>query len=208
MIKNIIFDIGNVILNFEYKKVVAEYTKDIKEQKFIIDNIINSPEWLGFSLIDTGFITQDEAIQIVQDRTNHTNDRIIQDFWNNYISYAFIDKRVLEVIDKLRNNGYKVYLLSNISERTVNAIKDSNLFNKVDGYVLSYMEHQVKPHIAIYKTLLKRYNLKEDECLFVDDNKNNIKTANELGIIGRQSIPDDYDSVIKILKEEINFDNN
>ena len=79
MIKNIIFDIGNVILNFDYLKVIANYTDNIKEQRFILDNIINSPEWLGYSLIDTGFITKEEAIQIVQDRTNHVNDNLIHD---------------------------------------------------------------------------------------------------------------------------------
>ena len=83
MIKNIVFDIGNVILNFDYKNVIEKYTNNVEEQKFIIDNIINSPEWLGYALIDTGYITKKEAIEIVKDRTNHTNDELIENFWNN-----------------------------------------------------------------------------------------------------------------------------
>lgn len=47
MIKNIVFDIGNVILNFDIKSVLKEYTSDFNTRKFILDNIINSPEWLG-----------------------------------------------------------------------------------------------------------------------------------------------------------------
>ena len=116
MIKNIVFDIGNVILNFDYMKVISEYTDSIEEQKFILDNIMNSPEWLGYSLIDTGFITKEEAIQIVQDRTNHINDNLVRNFWNNYNNYAFVDKRVLKLIERLKNKGYKVYLLSNMNE--------------------------------------------------------------------------------------------
>ena len=205
MIKNIVFDIGNVILNFDYMKVISEYTDSIEEQKFILDNIMNSPEWLGYSLIDTGFITKEEAIQIVQDRTNHINDNLVRNFWNNYNNYAFVDKRVLNLIERLKNKGYKVYLLSNMNEYTFNKVKASNLFNIVDGYVLSYLVHQVKPYISIYKTLINKYNLKVSECLFIDDNENNINTANSLGMIGRLVKPDNYEDILRVLNNSLGF---
>lgn len=205
MIKNVVFDIGNVILNFDYMKVISEYTDSIEEQKFILDNIMNSPEWLGYSLIDTGFITKEEAIQIVQDRTNHINDNLVQNFWNNYNNYAFVDKRVLNLIERLKNKGYKVYLLSNMNEYTFNKVKASNLFNIVDGYVLSYLVHQVKPYISIYKTLISKYNLTVSECLFIDDNENNINTANSLGMIGRLVKPDNYEDILRVLNNSLGF---
>lgn len=208
MIKNIVFDIGNVILNFDYMKVISQYTDSIEEKKFILDNIINSPEWLEYSLIDTGFITKEEAIQIVQDRTNHINDNLVRNFWNNYNNYAFVDKRVLNLIERLKNKGYKVYLLSNMNEYTFNKVKASNLFNIVDGYVLSYLVHQVKPYISIYKTLINKYNLRVSECLFIDDNEKNIDTANSLGMIGRLVKPDNYEDIEYILKSALDFDNN
>ena len=77
IIKNIIFDIGNVILNFNVDDVLQKFTSDRNEQKFILDNIINSPEWLGNALIDTGYITRENAIEIVKDRTNHVYDNLI-----------------------------------------------------------------------------------------------------------------------------------
>lgn len=205
MIKNVVFDIGNVILNFDYMKVISEYTDSIEEQKFILDNIMNSPEWLGYSLIDTGFITKEEAIQIVQDRTNHINDNLVRNFWNNYNNYAFVDKRVLKLIERLKNKGYKVYLLSNMNEYTFNKVKASNLFNIVDGYVLSYLVHQVKPYISIYKTLISKYNLTVSECLFIDDNENNINTANSLGMIGRLVKPDNYEDILRVLNNSLGF---
>lgn len=203
MIKNIVFDIGNVILNFNYKEVLNEYTSDKEQQKFIENNIINSPEWLGYALIDTGYITKEEAISIVQDRTNHTNDLLIEDFWNTYNNYSYVDNRVLDLIKELKDQKYNVYLLSNINAHTVDAIKSSGIFDIVDGYVLSYIEHQVKPYISIYKTLIDRYNLKVNECLFIDDNENNIKTANKLGMIGKLVKPDNYKSVISTINEVI-----
>ena len=204
MIKNIIFDIGNVILNFDYKNVIKKYTNKEEEQKFIIDNIINSPEWLGYALIDTGYITKEEAIKLVQDRTNHINDELIEKFWNTYNNYSYVDNKVLDLIKKLKEKNYNIYLLSNTNKHTVEAIKNSGLFEMVDGYVLSYLEHQVKPYISIYKTLINRYSLKENECLFIDDNINNIKTANKLGMIGKLVEPDNYKSVLSTINEAIN----
>ena len=201
MIKNVIFDIGNVILNFDYKNVIEKYTNNVEEQKFIIDNIINSPEWLGYALIDTGYITKKEAIEIVKDRTNHTNDELIENFWNNYTDYAIIDKDVLRLIKKLKEIGYGIYLLSNINEYTYNFVKKSGIFDIVDGYVLSYQEHQIKPYISIYNTLLNRYKLIPSECIFIDDNEKNIATANKLGMIGKKVEPDCYESVKEVVNE-------
>ena len=197
VIKNIVFDIGNVILNFDYNRVVKEYTSNKKEQEFILNNIINSPEWLGYGLIDTGYITRKDAISIVKDRTNHINDSLIVDFWNSYNKYGYIDKRMLTLIKNLRKNGYKVFLLSNINPYTYDAIKDSKLFDIVDGYVLSYLEHQIKPYDSIYNTLIDRYKINPSESLYLDDSEKNIATGNKLGFISRKVEPDNYNSIIK-----------
>ncbi len=201
MIKNIIFDIGNVILNFNIDRVLNEFSDSKDEQEFIKKNIIESPEWLGNALIDTGYLTRDDAIKIVQDRTNHSNDKLIIDFWKNYNKFAKIDERVLNLIKKLKNNNYRIYLLSNINPYTHELVKKSGLFEIVDGYVLSYKEHMIKPYKSIYNTLLKRYNLKPEESVFIDDNEKNIITGNLLGIISKKVEPDNYDSIINVVKE-------
>ena len=201
MIKNIIFDIGNVILQFDIKEVIPNFTKKESEKQFIINNIINSPEWLQYSLIDTGFISREQAIEIVEDRTNHINDELIEKFWYIYNDYSFINDNVIDIIKELKEKDYKIYLLSNINSHTYNHIKDNKLFNLVDGYVFSYIEHQVKPYVGIYNTLLERYKLIPQECLFIDDNIKNIKTANELGIQGKKVIPDNFESVVQTLKK-------
>ena len=201
MIKNIIFDIGNVILQFDIKEVIPNFTKKESEKQFIINNIINWPEWLQYSLIDTGFISREQAIEIVEDRTNHINDELIEKFWYRYNDYSFINDNVIDIIKELKEKDYKIYLLSNINSHTYNHIKDNKLFNLVDGYVFSYIEHQVKPYVGIYNTLLERYKLIPRECLFIDDNIKNIKTANELGIQGKKVIPDNFESVVQTLKE-------
>lgn len=201
MIKNIIFDIGNVILQFDVEEIISNFTRKESEKQFIINNIINSPEWLQYSLIDTGFISREQAIEIVEDRTNHINDELIEKFWYRYNDYSFINDNVIDIIKELKEKDYKIYLLSNINSHTYNHIKDNKLFNLVDGYVFSYIEHQVKLYVGIYNTLLERYKLIPQECLFIDDNIKNIKTANELGIQGKKVIPDNFESVVQTLKE-------
>lgn len=201
MIKNIIFDIGNVILNFNLDEILPKFTKNIEEQKFILDNIINSPEWLGYALIDTGYINKEDAIEIVKDRTNHINDKIISDFWNNYNDYALVNDDIIKLIKKLKQNNYKIYLLSNINHYTHDYIKKSSLFDIVDGFVLSYIEHKIKPFNSIYNTMINRYNLNPNESLFIDDKEENVNTANRLGILGKKVEPDNYNSVIELLKE-------
>ena len=199
--KNIIFDIGNVILNFDYERVLNEYTKNKEKQEFIRKNIYNSKEWLGNSILDLGYITKDEAIRNVQERTNHTNDKLIFDFWKNCNKYSYIDKNILKIINILKEKGYKIYLLSNMNKDMHNHIKKSKLFEIVDGYVLSYKEHQIKPNEDIYITLIKRYNINPEESIFIDDNKRNIETANKLKFKGIKVEPDNYNSIIKELKD-------
>lgn len=200
MIKNIIFDIGNVILNFRTINVIKEFTSDKEKQNFIYNNIINSPEWLKNSLIDTGYLTKEEAIEIVKDRTNHIDDELIEKFWNNYNDYSEVNNNVLDLIKKLKDN-YRIYLLSNINPYTHEKVKKSNLFELVDGYILSYEVHKIKPYEGIYYELKNNYNLEFEECLFIDDNVNNIQTAAKLGIKPGKVNPDDYDSIVEILKK-------
>lgn len=205
MIKNVVFDIGNVIFNFNYKVFLNKYISDKEKCDFIEKNIINSPEWLGYSLLDTGYITKEAAISIVQDRTNHTDDDLIKDFWNDYIKYGYVDRRMIELIKLLKEKEYNVYLLSNINEYTAEGIKDSGLFEIVDGYVLSYLEHQIKPYDSIYKTLINRYNIVPSETIFIDDNENNIKTGNKLGFISLKVESDNYDNVVETLNTKIDL---
>ena len=204
-IKNIVFDIGNVILHFDLDEVLPHFVSNEEEKNFLLKEVIHSPEWLSYALIDTGFLSREHAISIVEDRTNHKNDSLIEKFWYHYNEYSFIDDKVLCLILNLKKKGYSIYLLSNINEYTFESIYDSKLFDIVDGYVLSYLEHQVKPYKSIYLTLLDRFKLKPDECLFIDDNKKNVETAKDLGMIGEVVTPDSYSSVYDVLeKNKIN----
>lgn len=200
MIKNIVFDIGDVILNFDFMRTLNEITDNLEKREFILKNILNTPDWMGFTLIDNGYLTIEEAITIVQNRTKHKEDELVEKFFKNYFLNSHFNKKVLDLIKKLRKK-YKIFLLSNINKYTFEFIKNSELFKIVDGFILSFEVHQVKPKKAIYKSLIEKYNIKFNESLFIDDNFFNVKTAKKLGFLGICVLPNDYNDLIKKLDE-------
>ena len=199
--KNIVFDIGNVIAYIDMEDVIKRIGKTEENIKFIKENIIDTPEWSKNSLIDTGFINWSEAIDIIADRTNHENDSILEEFAYGHYDYLKVNDDVLELIKTLKNN-YKVYILSNLNEYSYSIYKESGLFDLVDGECLSFQEHKIKPYKEIYKTLLNKYNLDSKETLFIDDKLSNCQTASNLGINYINVKENDYDDLINKLREK------
>ena len=88
-------------------------------------------------------------------------------------------------VQELKGKGYKVFYLSNFSRKAEVECNDSLSFMPyMDGGILSYKEHSIKPEPAIYELILKRYNLVADECVFLDDLPENIEAGEKLGIHG------------------------
>ena len=87
-----------------------------------------------------------------------------------------------DIVDKLKKAGVKVYGLTNWSAETFPiAYKRFEVFHKLDGIVVSGEEKCVKPGKEIFNRLLSRFNLRAADCIFIDDNSDNIATAKELG---------------------------
>ena len=92
-------------------------------------------------------------------------------------------KTNFEYIKKLKNKGYKLFLLTNITEDSYNYINDLININKVfAGGIYSYQEGVVKPNHDIYNLLINRFNLNKDETVFFDDKVKNVLAAKEVGI--------------------------
>lgn len=178
MYKNIIFDLGNVLLSFNPK----DYLKSkISEDR--IDNvykaIFQSEEWI---MLDRGTITEKDAINRIIERNNTYRDDINLAFKDWYDILRPIEDAV-EVLTKLKKNGYNIYYLSNFHELAFKEVTTkNNFFELFDGGVVSYAEKLIKPEEEIYKLILKRYNLNPKETIFIDDTKSNVDGASKLGI--------------------------
>lgn len=81
MIKNIIFDLGNVIINYNQKKIINNFTEKEEEIKYIYDEIFHAPEW---TLMDLGDITNDEAIEIINKRNEFKYEKLTQEFLHEW----------------------------------------------------------------------------------------------------------------------------
>lgn len=178
MYTNIIFDIGNVLLSFNPK----EYLKGkITEEKIedLYREIFQSEEWV---MLDRGTITENEAINKIIDRNSKYGDdiKLVFEDWYNILKPI---EETIEILKDLKNNGYKIFYLSNFHDLAFKDVRrKNNFFELFDGGVVSYEEKLIKPEEEIYKLILKRYNLIAEESIFIDDTKLNIEGAEKLSI--------------------------
>lgn len=200
MIKNIIFDLGNVIINYNQKKIINNFTEKEEEIKYIYDEIFHAPEW---TLMDLGDITNDEAIEIINKRNEFKYEKLTQEFLHEWHKKQPINRDIVEIAKILKNNGYNLFVLSNMANQTYEYFKNDEFFSLCTGIVISAHEHVKKPDEKVYRLLLNRYNLNAEECLFIDDDDSgkNYETANKIGIKGRRIMPNQAEDVKKLLLE-------
>ena len=181
MIKNIIFDIGNVLADFRWKEFLMEKGFDEYMAQRIGDATVNTPTWAeldrgvwSFEQLMQGFIANDPEIA-----------EQIRDGFADMSGMVTIRDYACPWVQELQNRGFRVYYLSNFSHKVEVECEDSLAFIPLmDGGILSYREQLVKPDEAIYLRLLERYDLNPNECIFLDDTGVNIQAANVLGIHG------------------------
>ena len=200
MIKNIIFDLGNVIINYNQKQIINSFTQKEDEIKYIYDEIFHAPEW---ELMDLGNITNDEAIEVINKRNEFKYEKLTKDFLHEWYKKQTINREIVEIAKKLKKKGYKLFVLSNMANLTYEYFKNDEFFSLCSGIVISAHEHVKKPDEKVYELLLDRYHLTVAECLFIDDDpsEENYKTANKMGIKGRRIIPSQAEDVKKLLLE-------
>ena len=200
MVKNIIFDLGNVIIKGTHSSIIKQYAKNKEEKEFIEDIFLKSPEW---NLMDTGMITNDKSIIEIQKRTDKKFYNLIEVALHEWYKKLQVNEDIVDIAKKLKLQNYRIYVLSNMAEATYLHIKEIDFFRLCDGIVISAYEKIKKPDEKIFKILLERYNLKAEECLFIDDDDTNRSyiTANKLGILGRKVEPNSEKDIIKLLNE-------
>lgn len=175
MIKNIVLDVGGVIFDDSKQNIQKLLNKNC-------DNIYKIAYGSGFKKCLLGEISVQEHINSLKDEKDFNDISYILKKENLIKSYPLI-KNNFEYIKDLRKRGYKLFLLTNITEDSYNYINELiNINEKIDGGIYSYQEHLIKPDYDIYNLLINRFNLNKDETIFFDDKEKNVKAANEVGI--------------------------
>ncbi|HCD9234050.1 TPA: HAD family hydrolase [Elizabethkingia anophelis] len=173
IIKNIIFDFGGVLMDWNPKYLYQNVFNSEEEMNFFLDNIATL-KWNAEQ--DRGRSFQ-EATEILQNQYPEFSKEIAL-----YYSHwpVMLKGTIEENVSILRNlhGRYQLYGLTNWSaESFPYAYKNYDFFSLFNGIVVSGEEKLIKPDERIYELLLNRYNLNASECLFIDDNYENIRTA-------------------------------
>lgn len=194
-IKNIVFDLGNVLIKFDKDTYLEEKLPKEKREAFH-ENVINTKEWL---MLDRGTLTYPEAKEIFKERSPHLATEIDNFFDKDFFELLKPIKENIELLYKLRDHyEYKLYVLSNFHKDSYEYVfKHNDFFKLFEGCLVSCYFKLLKPEEKIYDTLLYEFGLIPEETLFIDDMKENIEAAEKKGIKGLY-LPD-YNK----LKEEL-----
>lgn len=174
-IKNIILDVGGILFDDSKRNIEQVLNKNC-------DLIYKNAYGPGFKECLLGYKTIKEHINSLHNNTNFNDISYVLNKDNLSITYPLI-KENLKYIKQLKIEGYKIYLLTNITEESYNYINSVISINRdFDGGIYSYQEHLVKPDYKIYQLLINKFKLNKEESIFFDDKMKNVIAASNIGI--------------------------
>ena len=180
MIKNIVFDIGNVLIGFdpmEYLTALFGKEKAVR----IAEAVFGSGYWPE---LDIALLSEERILGLFYSAAPELHDEIKEAF-DRIGECVTKCEWVRPFIDSLKQKGYGVYFLSNMSEHVKSSNPEAFAFTSaMDGGIWSCDVHLIKPDAAIYRSLFDTYGLVPEECLFIDDHWENIAAGKKLGMKG------------------------
>ncbi|MFA5819484.1 MAG: HAD family phosphatase [Bacteroidales bacterium] len=181
MIKNIVFDLGNVLISFRPSEFFDKknYPENIKTT--ILSDIFGSKEW---AMLDKGEINTTEAIEAIALKSSLKKEEIAHVF-NLRTELMFPLDPNVKLLPELKKRGFRLYFLSNFPMDIFEEVKTGYYFFKYfDGGIISSEAKFSKPDNRIYEILLEKYSLIPEECLYIDDLEINVKAAEAAGMKG------------------------
>ena len=180
-IKNIVFDMGKVLLDFSMERVLSARIPDERDQALVREIVFDSGEW---DRLDAGDFTEDEALERWLVRIPER----LRDAWRaafaEWHTTLIPIEGMAELVAELKQRGYGCYLLSNTSVRFDTYWQDFDALRMLDGRFISAHYKLMKPDIAIFKKMCEVFSLRPEECLFVDDRCDNLEGAALAGMRG------------------------
>ena len=181
MIRNILFDMGNVLIHFDRRIFLDRLDISEADKQLLLREVFLSVEWVQ---MDRGTLREETAEPLMCQRLPeylHGAVHSLVSLWDEPILPI---AGMAELVEELKHNGYGIYLLSNASLRQHAYWHKIPGWQFFDGTVISADEKVMKPHPDYYRIALERFGLKPEECFFIDDAPANIEGALYCGIPG------------------------
>ena len=195
MIKNIVLDMGNVLLDFRPEYVMDQFCSSEEERDVIRRELFDGPEW---QMGDRGDIKDKDRYDLVKKRVPEKYHEALKNcalHWD--ICMDPIDG-AREFCETVKEKGYRIFVLSNASDLFYVYFPKFLPLDFFDGVFVSADFRMLKPDVEIYKTFLNKYGLKGEECLFIDDRQDNIEGAGKAGL-NTFRFEGDYEKVLRLL---------
>jgi putative hydrolase of the HAD superfamily len=181
MIRNLVFDLGNVLISFVPSDYLVKKNYPGTIRNTILKDIFQSDEW---KMLDNGDITVSEAIESIAPKSSLRREEIALVFSFRRDIMFPLDENA-RLLPGLRKKGFKLYYLSNFPLDVFEEIKnDYYFFRHFDGGIISSEVKLSKPDVRIYECLFRKYGLIPSESLYIDDLEENVRAAESAGMPG------------------------
>jgi len=182
MIRNILFDCGGVLAELNFRELMAEISGSQEAAEAFISRLWNpdSP-WLRY---DSGELNTQQVEAALKEYLPQEFHSRMEAFVSRWLEALPPMAGMEEIVDELKAQGLGCYVLSNFSEGFKQMPAQAPVLQKMDGLVISYETHLLKPDPEAYYNALNTYGLKAEETLFVDDNLYNVDAAIACGLAG------------------------
>lgn len=178
-VDTVVFDVGNVLLSFEPRRVLEEYVPEAPElYDDLTLHIFKSPYWC---MQDRGSATPQEVTDAMVLSCPNL-EPYIRRVMAHWVEMKHVIDEGVEALRMCKAHGKKLVVLSNYGDEAFSIVDAKyDFFRLFDGMVISSRVHMVKPEPAIYAEVIRRFSLDPARTLFIDDSMANIEAALEAG---------------------------
>lgn len=179
MIRTLIFDIGNVLAAFNWRRYLNSWQLSMEENAILERALFMSPMWKE---VDRGCMSDEELLRIFcRDAPGY--EELVRRVFSECFKTVEENSYAADLLKSLKEQGYRIYILSNYGKSVFeNRTTPFRFLDYTDGQVISYREKCIKPEPEIYEILLSRYGICPEEAVFFDDLPRNLEAAAAFGI--------------------------
>lgn len=181
MIKNIVFDMGNVLTIYNAREYIYGYVNNEEDFRWMKNHLCGSAEWLR---MDRGTMTDEEAVSSICKRMPKHLHNTVKRFIREYRMVQPPNPPMEKLIEELSQNGYDLYLMSNTSHRFRIFSRYIKSVQYMKGIWISCEHGLLKPEPMAFLDFFQTFSLEPAECFFIDDTPANIEAATNLGMGG------------------------